>query len=87
MHQPKYLFVQLVVGCTVGVKKVSFIKGVYIDVHEQTDVVDYRKLYLRKHEILSSTHTQWHCYTRALAQASTYLALASKTDKNHVIIY
>ena len=25
--------------------------------------------------------------TRALAQASTYLALASKTDKNHVIIY
>ena len=25
--------------------------------------------------------------TRALARASTYLALASKTDKNHVIIY
>ena len=25
--------------------------------------------------------------TRALAQASTYLALALKTDKNHVIIY
>ena len=25
--------------------------------------------------------------TRALAQASTHLALASKTDKNHVIIY
>ena len=25
--------------------------------------------------------------TRALARASTYLALASKTDKNHMIIY
>ena len=30
---------------------------------------------------------QWRSYTRALARASTYLALASKTDKNHMIIY
>ena len=31
-------------------------KGVYIDGHEQSDVVDYRKIYLRKLEALESTH-------------------------------
>ena len=32
-------------------------KGLYIDGHERKDVVDYRKLYLRKLEVLESTHT------------------------------
>ncbi|XP_065904950.1 uncharacterized protein [Dysidea avara] len=31
-------------------------KGVYIDGHERKDVVEYRALYLRRLEILSSTH-------------------------------
>lgn len=31
-------------------------KGIYIDGHERSDVVEYRKLYLRKLEILQSTH-------------------------------
>ena len=31
-------------------------KGVYIDGHERVDVVQYRKLYLRKLEILEATH-------------------------------
>ena len=31
-------------------------KGLYIDGHERKDVVDYRKLYLRKLEVLESTY-------------------------------
>ena len=31
-------------------------KGFYIDGHERQDVVEYRKLFLRKLEILESTH-------------------------------
>ena len=31
-------------------------KGLYIDGHERKDVVDYRKLYLIKLEVLESTH-------------------------------
>ena len=31
-------------------------KGVYLDGHERADVVEYRKLYLRKLEILEMTH-------------------------------
>ena len=31
-------------------------KGLYFDGHESGNVVEYRKLYLRKHEILQSTH-------------------------------
>ena len=31
-------------------------KGLYIDSHERQDVVEYRKLYLRKLEVLASTH-------------------------------
>lgn len=31
-------------------------KGIYIDGHERADVVDYRQLFLRKLEILQSTH-------------------------------
>ena len=33
-------------------------KGVYIDGHERQDVVDYRNLYLKKMEILETTHAQ-----------------------------
>ena len=33
-------------------------KGVYIDGHERKDVVDYRKLFLKKMEILETTHAQ-----------------------------
>ena len=33
-------------------------KGVYIDGHERQDVIDYRKLYLKKMEILETTHAQ-----------------------------
>jgi len=39
-----------------GFEKLSTKKGVYIDGHERQDVVEYRKLYLRKLEILSSSH-------------------------------
>ena len=31
-------------------------KGVYIDGHERADVVDYRKLYFHKLEVLETTH-------------------------------
>ena len=41
---------------SLGFQKVSYKKGIYKDGLERPDVVDYRKLYLRKHEILSSTH-------------------------------
>ena len=33
-------------------------KGVYLDGHEREDVVQYRKLYLQKLEILEATHAQ-----------------------------
>ena len=39
-----------------GFEKLSTKKGVYIDGHERSDVVEYRKLYLRKLEILSTSH-------------------------------
>ena len=31
-------------------------KGIYIDGHERSDVVEYQKLFLQKMEILESTH-------------------------------
>ena len=34
----------------------SYKKGIYIDGHEGSDVVEYLKMYLRKIDILSSTH-------------------------------
>ena len=39
-----------------GFEPASTKKGVYINGHERSDVVEYRKLYLRKLEILESTH-------------------------------
>ena len=39
-----------------GFDPTSTKKGVYIDGHERQDVVDYRKLYLRKLEVLEATH-------------------------------
>ena len=39
-----------------GFEPASTKKGVFIDGHERSDVVEYRKLYLRKLEILESTH-------------------------------
>ena len=39
-----------------GFEQVSSKKGVYIDGHERADVVEYRKLYLKKHDILAGTH-------------------------------
>ena len=39
-----------------GFEQVSSKKGVYIDGHERADVVEYRKLYLKKLDILASTH-------------------------------
>ena len=39
-----------------GFEPASTKMGVYIDGHERSDVVEYRKLYLRKLEILESTH-------------------------------
>jgi len=39
-----------------GFEPASTKKGVFIDGHECIDVVEYRKLYLRKLEILESTH-------------------------------
>ena len=39
-----------------GFEPSSTKKGVYIDGHERSDVVEYRKLYLRKLEMLESTH-------------------------------
>ena len=34
----------------------SYKKGIYIDGHERSDVVEYRKMHLHKCEILASTH-------------------------------
>ena len=39
-----------------GFRPQSHRKSVYIDGHEREDVIEYRKLYLQKIEILSSTH-------------------------------
>ena len=39
-----------------GFNPISTKKGVYIDGHERHDVVEYRKLFLRKLDILESTH-------------------------------
>ena len=39
-----------------GFKPSSTRKGVYIDGHERDDVIEYRKLYLKRLEILSMTH-------------------------------
>ena len=39
-----------------GFRPQSHKKSIYIDGHEHDDVVEYRKLYLRKLAILSSTH-------------------------------
>ena len=39
-----------------GFRPQSHKKSIYIDGHERSDVVEYRKLYLRKLQILSSTH-------------------------------
>ena len=39
-----------------GFNPTSTKKGVYIDGHERQDVVEYRKLYLRKLEVLEATH-------------------------------
>ena len=37
-------------------EQVSSKKGIYIDGHEQADVVEYRKLYLKRLDILANTH-------------------------------
>ena len=39
-----------------GFRPQSLKKSIYIDGHERDDVIEYRKLYLRKLDILSSTH-------------------------------
>ena len=39
-----------------GFHPYSLKKGVYIDGHEREDVIDYRKLFLRKLEILDASH-------------------------------
>ena len=39
-----------------GFEQVSSKKGIYIDGHERTNVVEYRKLYLKRLDILASTH-------------------------------
>ena len=41
-----------------GFSPTSTKKGVYIDGHERQDVVDYRQLFLKKMEILETTHAQ-----------------------------
>ena len=39
-----------------GFSPMPYRKGIYVDGHEREDVVEYRKMYLRKIEILESTH-------------------------------
>ena len=39
-----------------GFHPTPYRKGVYVDGHERSDVVEYRQMYLRKIEILESTH-------------------------------
>ena len=51
----RYRHIQQSSGCTTSAFDQSHKKGIYIDGHKQ-DVVKYRKLYLRKLDILSSTH-------------------------------
>ena len=40
-----------------GFEQLSSKKGIYIDGHERADVVKYQKLYLKKLDILASTHS------------------------------
>ena len=56
-------------------------KGVYIDGHERQDVVDYRKLFLKKMEILETTHAQ-------PPQASNEARLITESDssKKHLVM-
>lgn len=39
-----------------GFRPTPYHKGVYVDGHERQDVIEYRNMYLRKIEILESTH-------------------------------
>ncbi len=50
-----------------GFEPASTKKGVFIDGHVRSDVVDYRKLYLRKLETLETTHAPPHPVTDELA--------------------
>ena len=56
-------------------------KGVYIDGHERQDVVDYWKLFLKKMEILETTHAQ-------PPQASDEARLITESDssKKHLVM-
>jgi len=57
MHHVQFLCKLPTVGLhKLGFEKLNSKKGVYIDGHERSDVVEYRKLYLRKLEILSTSH-------------------------------
>ena len=61
-----------------GFQPQSHKKSVYIDGHEQDDVVEYRKLYLRKLEILSSTHLPPPCCDDSLIAIKTGNPSATK---------
>jgi len=55
---PSKISVRTAIRCLhgLGFETLSSKKGIYIDGHERQDVIDYRKLYLRKQEIQASTH-------------------------------
>ena len=61
-----------------GFRPQSHKKSIYIDGHEQDDVVEYRKLYLRKLDILSSTHMPPPSCEDALTAVQTGNPAASK---------
>ena len=53
-------------------------KSVYTDGHERDDVVEYRKLYLRKLDILASTHMPPQSCKDRLTDVQTGNPVASK---------
>ena len=53
-------------------------KNIYIDGHERDDVIEYRKLYLRKLDILSSTHLPPPACEDGLTAVQTGIPSATK---------
>ena len=58
-----------------GFEQVSSKKGIYIDGHERADVVEYRKLYLKRLDILAKSIYHHLCVVMSLLAMHHHLAL------------
>ena len=55
-HSRPYVLDDDSLNPALGFRPTPYRKGVYVDGHERQDVIEYRKMYLRKLAILESTH-------------------------------